>query len=134
MEISAIKGRSKAMEEGRWIGKIPGFPGVRLLVRSSTSPTIRNAVAKALRDIPRAEMLGGVISEEAAAEIDADVFSRLGLLGWEGITADGVPVPFSAEAAHDLISGAWQFRDAVALAMRRVAVDYDGKTEEIAGN
>lgn len=135
MEISAIKGRSKAMEEGHWIDGLPGFPGVRLLVRSATAPVVRSALAKALRDVPKDQMNDdGTLPDALSDEIDAEVLSSVGLLGWEGITNGGRPVKFNAKVARDLISTAWQFREAVTLAMRRVAVDFDARTREIEGN
>lgn len=135
MEISAIKGRSKAMEEGHWVDGLPGFPGVRLLVRSATAPVVRSALSKALRDVPKDKLAeDGSIPDDLSTQIDADVLASVGLLGWEGITNGGKPVKFSPKVARDLIESAWQFREAVTLAMRRVMVDYDAKTKEIEGN
>lgn len=135
MEVSAIKARSAALEGGHWVGGLPGFPGVRLLVRSSASPTIRNAVAKALRDAaPEQKNADGTITEAAANDIDLNVFSSLGLLGWDGLTDGGEAIPFEAEAALDLMREAWQFRDAVSFAMRKVAIDYEAQTSAIEGN
>ena len=135
MEISAIKGRSRAMEEGHWVDGLPGFPGVRLLVRSATAPMVRQALSKALRDVPQDKLQeDGSIPDDLSTAIDAEVLSSVGLLGWEGITDNGKAVKFNAKVACDLILNAWQFREAVTLAMRRVMVDYDAKTKAIEGN
>lgn len=133
MDIDFIKERSARMEEGSWQDNLPGFPGVRVKVRSSNCPSVRSAIAFALRS-KSAEFVGGELPKEVALDIDVEVFSTVGIVDWSGLTLGGEEFKFSEENAKDLLRGSWEFRDAVAIKMRIAAVSFEEQTEKISGN
>lgn len=76
---------------------------------------------------PRKKIGGGKITErkiDAAAEIEAEIFGKTVLKGWENVAEDeapGVPIPFSVEKAQEMLLALAEhryelFRDLVAFA------------------
>lgn len=52
----------------------------------------------------------GDAAEKKSDEILSTVISQTILLGWEGVTSNGKPLPYSQEAAYDLLLKLKEFR------------------------
>ena len=136
MKLSSLKINSTAVAEGRWIGDLPGLPGVRLHVRGTNNPDWRRLRAKLIDDIPVAERRTGLSIEQNDA-IEAELLKQTCLLGWDGFTEDDekTPIPYSPELAAQQIDDPDYvgFRNAVSYAAGLVAEQRDEAHKVAAG-
>lgn len=99
MEFERIKARSDALTSGRWISGAPGIGDARLCVRSFASPAVTRVWGRAMRQIKERDANGNP-TEAAERTADLDVLAEAVLLGWDGFTENGEPVPFDAKTAR----------------------------------
>jgi hypothetical protein len=114
MDLSSLIEDADVMEQGGWVGDIPTLEGVRLKVRSNRSNAYRKAEAQAIDRIPRQQKVHGVSIERVQAQQDS-LLKDVVLLGWEGITQNDAPLPFTRENVDKLMAAA-PFRDGVIYA------------------
>ncbi|BBK44023.1 hypothetical protein STVA_40430 [Allostella vacuolata] len=92
------------------------LPGLVVTVRSTATPSYRNAQARLLRPLARLVGAGVAIPAEKQDEIAARLLAEEVVAGWQGLTdEDGRPIPFSREraAAIFLDPAHRRFRDLV---------------------
>lgn len=123
MDIGALKKADAEAAEGVWVGDLPDMGDVRLRVRPMTHPRVMRAMGRARRaaaaDIPEGQ---AGLSDAQEEQIDRDVMASVALVGWENLTSDGEPVPFSAELAAEFMR-VETFEAAVRIAMSRALQD-----------
>lgn len=95
----------KAIEEGHWVEDIPNAPGLRLRVRGLSSRKVLGLHDLKIRKAPRTDKnADGSLKSEASLRITREVYAEAVLLEWDGITANGKPVPYSKEMAKKWLS------------------------------
>ena len=117
MKLSKIAVDADAIENGRWVGDLPGLPGVELRVRGFNNADYRNLQTKKLRSITPAQRAG--VSLELSDEMTNDLLVETILLDWRGIEDDdGSPLAYSKERAREMLADPRmrRFRDAVLFA------------------
>jgi hypothetical protein len=137
MKISSVKVDAAQIEQGTWIGDIPEFGNVRLLVRGWNNLAFRAMQSRLMAAVPRAERKDKDKWPAIMDRINAQCMRETILLGWENIEDDqGNPIPFSKELA-----GQWledpdmrPFFDAVMWAAMEVGKDQAEDTEELEKN
>lgn len=137
MDIQSIKRNSAAAAEGRWVDDIPSMPGLRLRVRGATSLAAVNCRRKKERQVERKDReRGGGFKPEIEQRITREVLHEAVLLDWEGLTNAGEPMPYSEEAAGQLLLDPDFDAFAGAVTWAAAAVDSDNAeiAEEEAGN
>jgi hypothetical protein len=137
MEISTLKRDSAAVAAGQWVGEIPGMGDVRLRVRGLSSPVVVAVRSRKERKVPRDQReRDGSLKPEIGLVLFGEVLHEAVLLGWDGLTDGGEPVPYSEEMAK-----AWLtdpdfafFADAVVYAAQIVDKGQADSTESLKGN
>jgi hypothetical protein len=110
MDIRKVFGTDKKSEiEGTWIdiGK-----GVRIKVARIGNPENSKLAQKLWRPY-RAAHRANSLPDEVADELMIEAIARTILVGWEGVEADGKPLPYSYENAKALLSEVPDFRQLV---------------------
>ncbi len=111
-----------AIEQGEWVGDLPGLEGVRVLVRGIGNAEYRRLNTKLMRKVSPQESVAG-LSPERSDAIMTQLLAETVLLGWEGIEDDdGQPLVYSRETATRLLGdpAMRRFRDAVSFAATTV--------------
>lgn len=120
MDISAFKRDASVIEDGKWVGEIPGYGDVKLRVRGRSSRAFDSAYSQLLRDLPRhdRERDGMTPTPEARDRCFALALHAAVLIDWDGISDNGARVPYEKElAARWLTDPDYEpFRDAVSWA------------------
>lgn len=136
MKLASIRTNPDAVEEGRWIGDIPGLDDLRLKVRGGTSKVYKRRLDELVNAIPKAQRLRA-LSDADNERITVQAMAETLLLDWENLEGDGVigeagqPVPYSRETAVRLLSDPQYaaFRNAVFWAADAVGVDAQASVE-----
>lgn len=137
MDISKLKKDTDAIDQGVWVGDIPGMGDLRLRVRGMTSPLVRETRAKKERAAePEERMRDGSLTGEAGMRILGEVAAEAVLLDWDKLTDNGNPVKFNAALAREWCTNRQfeSFLDAVVWAARNVDGTKAGETEAAAKN
>lgn len=96
MKLSSLKIDSSKLEQGAWVGDIPGLGDIRLLVRGIGNDDYRRRQSELTAALPRH------LRKEPAEQdriTNALIVETL-LEGWEKVEGDdGKPLPFTADAA-----------------------------------
>ena len=123
------------IENGDWVGNIPGFPGARFKVRGLESVAYRHALRKSLKNVDGKDDRDedGNLSILADDRLRARLYADVILLDWDGLAAKGEPVPYSKETAEKLLASP-RFRDIVAEAAQRLAKAVAEREAAIVGN
>lgn len=137
MDISSIKQDTAAIDAGQWVDNIPEWPGVRFRVRgieSATAENLRDAKIRALPDSARDE--NGNVHGHEIKRIAREILSEAVLLDWDGLTNEGKPFPYTAEAAKNILTNPdfKKFQDAVSWAAGKVVRLNTGLKEALAKN
>lgn len=87
-------------------GILAVYPGTDLKCRiaKANNPRVVIARQKLRRDLKLKRALEGDMSSPEAKAAMAPVVAEYILVGWENMTNDGVPVPYSKEKAIELLS------------------------------
>lgn len=133
MDFSAIKAADDRDRDGVWVGDLPGLGDVRLLVRPLGSPRVLRELGRQERRAGDDDRTDGRLTDDAAARIDREILSGAVLLGWENLTEDGEPVPFSRETALEFMA-AELFESAVRVAAIKAGAKAAAKTEALEKN
>lgn len=99
MEAGKLETTS-AERDGKWFT----FPGsdLRLKIASVNSETYQRLLRKKLQ-AKRRELGGLELSDDLDEQVTTEAMGEAILLGWEGLTEGGVPVPYSAERSVALL-------------------------------
>lgn len=127
----------QAVEDGRWVDKIPNLGDVQLKVRGLSSEAYKTALEEALRVVPRKKRdRDGTPFLSERKRIVTELLHKVILLDWKGISDDGKAVAYSQEIAKEWCTNPSyaQFADAVAYAAGIVDNDQELVKEEVAGN
>ena len=104
MERSHHKAISRRVEHGAWVKDIPGAGDLRLKVRARYNSDYRRREAELVEAEPAENKPDGVLTDEARDRIDRILLLETVLVGWDGYSEGGQPIPFSRdEAAKDLL-------------------------------
>lgn len=102
MEISNLVLTSaglNAFDSGAWVGSIPDGGDIRLKVLPLAHPEVQKSINAKLEAL-RATSVGGapLTAEQIGSVVNAAV-GETALLDWEGLTANGQPLPFDRAKA-----------------------------------
>lgn len=113
MDIRKTFGTDADLEtEGVWVEI---GDGARVRVARQGTAAHQKALER-LRAPYRTILLSGrPLPPKVAEEITVKAMSECILLGWDGFTEDGAPLPYSRETADLLLSGVKDFRNVVAF-------------------
>jgi len=134
MEAAALKSTSDAIEAGEWVDDLPNLGDVGLRIRSVQSYTVKRAMGRAMRNVPKEGRDGsGKILPEVQDEIDYQIALDYLLVDWRNLTQDGEPLPYSKELAAEWLKLPI-FAEAVQVAIRRASLQASKHLEELKGN
>lgn len=140
MDINDLKRTPEhmaAINDGEWVSDIPGMGSVRMRVRGLSSPKVAAARSRLERAVPRKERdRDGGLTHEKSMAISAEILHRVVLIDWDGISAGGEIVNYSAEQAKEWCTNPAyrEFADAVAWAAMTVDRGAADEAEDIEGN
>ena len=124
MDINLLRDEDRALEDGEWVGHLPGLGDAELRVRSAAAPVVVRAIGRTLRR-----------AGEGADQdrLDRDVTAEHVLLDWRGFTDGGEPVPFDRTLARQWLE-IGLFENAVRVASMRVGAKAAARLEALRGN
>lgn len=93
----------QAMDNGAWVADVDGAPGVRWLVRGLKSDAVRKAQEEKQAKVRASRKKGKDLTDEEKTQIFKEVLHEKVLLGWEGLTSGGEPLPYDAALAASFI-------------------------------
>ena len=97
MDIIATFTTDEKLEaEGKWF---PLSKTAKVLVARSGNDTYMSVLRQKMKEA-QIDLSAGEEAEKLAEDVLIDVMAETLLLGWEGITQDGKPVPYSREQAR----------------------------------
>jgi hypothetical protein len=130
MDLNKIAIDTKSASEGTWIDI---GDGASLLIARWDNPAFSKMLRKRVRKGAR---LGGDSSDTDSDKEMADLLAQTVLLGWKGLTAAGEPLPYSKEAAFNLLSdpSLVEFRDLVVRLSQDAANFRKDTVEGLQGN
>lgn len=91
-------------------GVIVEYANAKFKVARKGNPAYRKLLGKLYKMNRFVLESKGDAAEKKSDEILSDVISKTILVGWEGVEANGKPLPFSQEAAYDLLLKLKEFR------------------------
>jgi hypothetical protein len=106
MDLAKFRTEAALEDEGVWIEL---GEGARARVGRIGGRRYRDAFQRHLKPFQKAARLGA-LSETQAERILVETLADAVLLGWEGLTQDGAPVPYDRDRARDLLADP-AFRD-----------------------
>lgn len=102
MKISDLEEIGRRIEEGDWIGNLPGLAGLRLKVRGLRNSQFERLQAKLVR---KAAPGGRRLTIDESESITAECLLQTVLLDWDGLTGENdEPVAFSEDMARRLLT------------------------------
>jgi len=125
----------RVIDDGVWIDELDDAPGVRLLVTGLSSDGAQKLMRQKQAAI-RTKNRNKPLSDEQITQCTKEVLAEAVLKGWDGLTSNGEPVPYSQELATRWLlsrNGA-KFQGLVAEAASRVDRQASELAEEIAKN
>lgn len=125
MDLSQRKTDVKRASDGVWISDIPGWGDLRIKVRGASSVVFRDAYARLQRDVPPSERNADrTLSTERADRLLGEILAEAGLVDWDNVSMAGEPLPYSKEAARELLTDPAhaEFRGLVNAYVERVGV------------
>lgn len=137
MELSSLKRDPAKIDGGEWVGDIQGMDDLRLKVRGLSSPVVTNLRARKERKVPRKDRLPtGQLKTDVAIRVLGEVLAEVVLLDWDGLTDNGVAIPYSKKLALKyLTEREYQtFADAVTWAANQVDGAQGEAQDELEGN
>jgi hypothetical protein len=110
MDIKKLFGTDrKAEEAGVWVDI---GDGARVKIARDTSTRYRERLREVLRPY-RGSIAAGAMSDEQSHRLLAKAAAGTMLMDWEGIEMDGKPVPFSVDAAEQIMADMPDFYRAI---------------------
>jgi hypothetical protein len=101
MKLATLKIDSAKLEQGDWVGDIPGLGDIRLLVRGLGNDDYRRRQAELTAALPRHMRKEPAEQDRVANTLIVETL----LEGWEKVEGDdGKPLPFSREAVLAILS------------------------------
>jgi hypothetical protein len=101
MDLKKLFGTNQRAEEaGVWVDM---GQGARVKVARDTSQSYRRRLQEVIRPY-RGAITAGAMEDRAAHVLFAKAAAGTLLLDWEGIEVDGKPLPFSVEAAEQVMA------------------------------
>lgn len=137
MDLNEIAVDPAKIEEGEWVDEIPGMGDLRLQVRGLNCIGYRRAIDRRVRALPRSDRgRDGSISPEANDKLTGQAMAEALLLGWDGLTAGGQPVPYTKAKATELLTSPRfaALRGAVFYAAGQVGAEVEEHQQAILGN
>lgn len=101
MDLSRFKTDTALEDEGVWT-TIDASSDAQIRVARIGNRRYRETMARRLKPYRRA-LRAGTLDDSVTERITAEVLAETVLLDWRGVSADGVPLPYSREAARDLL-------------------------------
>lgn len=91
------------IDNGTWVGGLPGVDGVELLVCGMEAKEAREAMNTAQAQA-RMENEGKPLTNEQLAACTRSVLADVVLKGWRGLTSGGAPVEYSKSTAKQWLT------------------------------
>lgn len=126
MDLSTFDVNDKLSIEGKWV---PIGKDAKLRVARLNNENYRAYVKKATSPYKGA-MRAGQVDEDLMTEIIIQAAARHILLGWEGLTENKEPVPYSVPKAEELLRNKEPFRDLVMSLANDQQLFNDAEIEE----
>jgi hypothetical protein len=123
VELSKLRVDVEKIEQGEWIGDIPGLGDIKLHMRGARNADWIALNRRLLAELP-ATRFGIEVSREDQDRINVELLVETSLIGWSGLTDNGKPLEFSKDKARQLLSDPElrDFRDAVWMAANTVGM------------
>ena len=137
MDIQNLTRNIVGSSAGMWVDDLPGCDDARVRLRGMTSPVVRALRSRKERAASKDDReRDGSLSDAARLRITREVLFEAVLLDWDGFTAGGQPLPYSAEMAGKLLLDPKleRFADIVAYAAGIVDNATGEKVEALAKN
>lgn len=137
MKLASLKIDSARIEQGDWVGQIPGMGDLELKVRGFGNSDYQRIIAREQQAIGRDKRINGRIDPVTLDGIMARAMAEAILLDWRGLTgADDQPEPYTKELATKLLTDPdfRPFQEAVSWAANVVQDARAERTEEAVGN
>jgi len=137
MKLSSFKRDTVRIEQGEWIGDLPGMGDLQVKVRGLNNADFRLLQAKLIQAIPPKRRRRGFIHPDDMDRIMGRCLLETVLLDWKGITDEvGKEVPYIRELAEEILtSGNYpEIRVAIEQAALLVGEDQSDADEELAKN
>lgn len=133
MDISQLVHSDEALnviDNGAWVGDIPGLDGVRLKVRGTQSEAVQKAISEKQAKL-RAANKGEPLTTEQHDKITKSVFAEVVLIDWDGFTNKGEPLPYDQKLAKEWLTkrNGKKFFNVVAYCAQKI----DGDAESFVG-
>lgn len=97
-------GEADVIDNGAWVGDIPGFPGVRVLVTGLTrNPDAQSEIRRRLEAVQKTNDKQAEPSDKQRADVIKTVLADVVLQDWDGFTDKGKKLKFSREKAKQWI-------------------------------
>lgn len=131
MDLSTIFSTDQQLEiTGRWFNF---GEKARVKIARQNNPKNREAVRRVFAPY-REATIGGAHDDTTAVKLLIEVMADSILVGWEGLTEKGQPLPYSKENAVRLLTNLPNFRDWVVTQAQRMENFKDKSMEEDLGN
>lgn len=101
---------AEACEKGRWFP----FRGGKVLVARNNSKRHKQAIMRARAPLASVIDARVPLSDAQIEELTIKAMADAILLGWEGFSVDGVPLPYTRENAERMLTEYPDFRDEIA--------------------
>lgn len=102
-EIITSDAALDVIDNGAWVGDLPGFDGIRLKVCGMQSQEVRKALESKQAKL-RSKNSGKPLTTEQHAEATRQVLGEVVLKDWDGFTQNGEPVPFDRAQAKKWVT------------------------------
>jgi hypothetical protein len=136
MDMNSRKIDPAKLEQGAWVGDIPEWGDLRLKVRGIGNSDFRRLQNKLFESVPRQKRVRGAIDPAEQDRITSTCLLNTVLIDWDNLQEDGVPVPFSQEAAKRFLFEPEfaEFRAAVSWAAAVVSEQGVASAQDALGN
>lgn len=138
MDINNLVYSDKALDlidNGTWVGELPGADGLELFVTGMGSPEVAKAM-DAEQTAARVKNKGKPLSDTQRADCTRRVLASHVLKGWRGLTSNGAPVEYDAAKAVEWLTSrnGERFAGLVLVASQRVDMMANDFAETVAKN
>lgn len=129
MELSKFKQDTDKTENGTWVDV---GDGLLLLIAKSGNRKSLAAYQRLMKPYKQMQERG-MMPEDKVRELNVRLVAESILLGWQGLTDNGVTVPYSPEKAYEILSDP-AFSELLSLVQNLSSEPEVFKSEDPAGN
>lgn len=103
MKLSDVRVDAKLIEDGEWIGDLPGCGDLEVKIRGVNNSAWQQMAQRLVNALPRKERMG-LISAASSRRINTELLIECAVLDWRNLTDEkGQPIPYSKEKCAELL-------------------------------